>query len=92
MKISVVTFNDSLLIGKALEPIRSLSVGQRIDGGTVSIEKYDNLFLKISYAHTSAPARDYSELIPFARVDKLIFTESNDKPQSASKASRGATA
>lgn len=74
MKIQVLWFNDSILLSKGCVPIRSLSNGDKVDGGTVTIEPYDNLFVKLSYAYKDA-AKNYCENIPWSRCDKVIFVE-----------------
>jgi len=74
MMINVVRFRDAILLGKSLEPVRSLSNGQRYDGAFIGLSLFNELFIKVSFQHAD-PAKDYAQLVPLARIDTCLFVE-----------------
>lgn len=73
MKISVVRFVGPVLIGTELDPRNSLSHGEKIPTGTVSLSKYDDLFLQATYTNPSK--QPYFQLVPWAQVSSVLFTK-----------------
>lgn len=75
MKISVVRFNDSsMCVGTELNPCSSLKHGEKTISGTVSLSKYDDLFLQVTFTNPSKSP--YSQLIPWAQVSTVFFENS----------------
>ncbi len=74
MKIEVVWFNDAIILGKSCTPMRTLNQGERFEGGNVAIDMYDDRFIRLQYTYANA-AKNYAELIPMLRCDKVIYSE-----------------
>lgn len=75
MQIMNVRFGNAVLLGKACEPFFFISQGQRMDSSRLVIEPFDANFMRITFKH-AAPERDYCQLVPWARVDTAMYTES----------------
>lgn len=92
MIISVIRFGDAILLGKSLEPMRSLSTGQRFDKADLELTLYNEMFIKVSFKHEDS-SKDYAQLIPLARIDTCLFAEAPvGNAESSPKKSRVKTA
>lgn len=70
--VEVVRFNGQFMVGRVLEPMSSISDGQRFRGGTVSLTYLNNTFLQIRFDKVDGKDT-YSQLVPWAAVATVIL-------------------
>lgn len=74
-KIKVIRLASDVLLGTSLEPCKCLTEGGALTGVPYTLDFYDEMFFVINFIGKTKEQK-YSQLIPFARVDTIIFTES----------------
>lgn len=70
--VSVVRFTGQFMIGRALEPMSTMTDGMRYRGGQVKLTYFNDYFLRVDFPADGDKAA-YVQLIPWSAVSTLIL-------------------
>lgn len=68
--VEVARFTGQFMVGRELEPMSSISDGQRIRDYVVSLTYFNDVFMSVKMV---SQQRSYTQLIPWASVATVIL-------------------
>lgn len=72
-QITVVRLSSDVHVGRSLDLQKCLVTGETVGGVKIALEFHDETFLEIRFLGKGLDA--YSQLVPWARVDTVLFKE-----------------